>query len=82
MALDPTYPLFPVVSITCSALMLLLITTSFVRQSWNQGLLFLCFWLFLGNLTFGVNAIIWSDNADLKAFVYCDIGRCAVGSLR
>jgi hypothetical protein len=74
MAADPTYPLYPVFCIVCAALMLLVLTTNFIRQSWNVGLTFLCFWLFWELLTFGIDAVVWSDNADIKLYVYCDIG--------
>ncbi|VDB87477.1 unnamed protein product [Peniophora sp. CBMAI 1063] len=70
---DPTYPLYPVLSLLASVLLLLLLFTSLVRQRWNLGVAFLCFWLFLENLVQGVDAIVWADNADIKAYVYCDI---------
>jgi hypothetical protein len=54
--------------------MLLMLATCIIRQSWNLGVCFLCFWLFLELLTEGIDSIIWSDNADLKLYVYCDIG--------
>ncbi|VDC04270.1 unnamed protein product [Peniophora sp. CBMAI 1063] len=44
-----------------------------MRQSWNLGVAFLCFWLSLETLTNGIDAAIWSDNADVKLLVYCDI---------
>ncbi|VDC01593.1 unnamed protein product [Peniophora sp. CBMAI 1063] len=72
-AVDPTYPLYPIACFLSSAMLLLVLLTSFIRQSWNLGVAFLCFWLFLENLTGGINAIIWSDNADIKLYVYCDI---------
>ncbi|KZV66427.1 STE3-domain-containing protein [Peniophora sp. CONT] len=72
-AVDPTYPLFPVACVLSAAMVLLVLLTSFVRQSWNLGVAFLCFWLFFENLTLGINAVIWSDNADIKLYVYCDI---------
>ena len=72
---DPTYPLYPIASILAAAMLLLVLLTSFVRQSWNLGVAFLCFWLFFENLTGGINAIIWSDNADVKLYIYCDIGQ-------
>ena len=75
MAVDPTYPFFPVAAIVCAALQLQLLTLSVVRQSWNLGVFFLCFWLFWEVLTNAINAIIWSDNADIKLYVYCDIGK-------
>lgn len=71
---DPTYPLYPIVSILSAAMMLLVLLTSVVRQSWNLGLAFLCFWLFFENLTGGIDTIIWAHNADIKLYVYCDIG--------
>ncbi|VDB92170.1 unnamed protein product [Peniophora sp. CBMAI 1063] len=69
----PTYPLYPIACLLASAMLLLVLLTSFVRQSWNLGVAFLCFWLFFETLTFGINTIIWSDNADIKLYVYCDI---------
>ncbi|VDC02196.1 unnamed protein product [Peniophora sp. CBMAI 1063] len=72
-AVDPTYPLYPTGCILASAMLLLVLLTSFVRQSWNFGVAFLCFWLFVETLIEGINAIIWSDNADIKLYVYCDI---------
>jgi hypothetical protein len=75
MAVDPAYPLYPIVSIVCAVLLLLVLTTGFVRQSCNLGVTFLCFWLSLDNFTAGTNAVIWSDSADIKLYVYCDIGK-------
>ncbi|KAJ7208790.1 hypothetical protein C8J57DRAFT_1733964 [Mycena rebaudengoi] len=49
---------------------------SFIRQTWNLAVTFLCIGLFLDNLTHGINAVVWRDNADIKAHVYCDIGIC------
>ena len=74
IAVDPTYPLYPIANIISATMLLLVLLTSFIRQSWNLGVTFLCFWLLLENLTNGVNAVIWSDNADVKLYVYCDIG--------
>lgn len=73
-AADPTYPLFPVASFLAVVMLLLVLITSFLRHTWNLGVTFLCFWLCIGNLTGAVNAIIWSDNADVKFNIYCDIG--------
>ncbi|VDB86831.1 unnamed protein product [Peniophora sp. CBMAI 1063] len=72
-AVDPTYPLFPAASILAAVMLWLVLLTSFVRQNWNLGLVLLCFWLSLQNLVVGVDAIIWSDNADIKYYVWCDI---------
>ncbi|KAI0031555.1 GPCR fungal pheromone mating factor, partial [Vararia minispora EC-137] len=70
---DPTYPFLPVSSIVGAALLLLVLTVNFVRQSYNLGVSFLCFWLFWELSATGINTILWSDNADLKLYVYCDI---------
>ena len=73
-AVDPTYPLFPVACVLATVMLFLVLLNSFIRQSWNLGVAFLCFWLSLENLTYGVNAVLWSDNAEVKLYVYCDIG--------
>ncbi|KZV65155.1 STE3-domain-containing protein [Peniophora sp. CONT] len=72
-AADPTYPLYPIACILASVMLFLVLATSFIRRSWNLGVLFLCIWVLSENITNAVSAIIWSDNADLKAYVYCDI---------
>ncbi|VDB95774.1 unnamed protein product [Peniophora sp. CBMAI 1063] len=72
-AADPTYPLYPIACILASTMLLLVLLTSFIRQNWNLGVAFLCFWLFWENLTGGIGSIIWADNADVKLYVYCDI---------
>lgn len=87
VAVDPTYPLYPVAASIAAAMLFLVLLTSLIRQSWNLGVAFLCFWLFLDNITLAANAIIWSDNYDVKLYVYCDIGEyyvalCAVTDIR
>ncbi|KZV69103.1 STE3-domain-containing protein [Peniophora sp. CONT] len=72
-AADPTYPLYPIACLLASTMLLLVLTTSFIRQSWNLGVTFLCFWLFLENIAGAVDSIVWSDNADIKLYIYCDI---------
>ena len=67
MGSDPSYPLFPVVCFLTTFMLLLVLTTSAARQSWNLGVTFLCLWISLLNFTTGINAIIWADNADIKA---------------
>lgn len=79
-AADPTYPLYPTACILSSAMLLLALVTNCVRKNWNLGVAFLCFWLFIENLTRGVDSIIWSDNSDIKLYVYCDIGKFIVRS--
>ena len=73
-AVDPTYPLYPVVCTLAATLLIFVLLTSFIRQNCNLGVAFLCFWLILENLALGVDAVLWSDNADVRLHVYCDIG--------
>ncbi|VDC07996.1 unnamed protein product [Peniophora sp. CBMAI 1063] len=47
--------------------------SNFHRQNWNLSVAFLCFWLLVGTLIDAVNAIIWSDNREIRLYVYCDI---------
>ena len=75
-AADPTYPLYPIACFISAIMLFLVLLTSFVRQRWNFGVASLCFWLLLELLSLVINSIIWSDNADIKLYVYCDIGWC------
>ncbi|KZV69629.1 fungal pheromone STE3G-protein-coupled receptor, partial [Peniophora sp. CONT] len=70
---DPTYPLLPVAYCLSLAMLLLVLLTGFVRQNWNLGVAFLCFWLLIETLIGAINTIVWSDNAEVKLYVYCDI---------
>ncbi|VDB95847.1 unnamed protein product [Peniophora sp. CBMAI 1063] len=72
-AVDPTYPLYPIACTLASVMVFLVLMTSFVRQSWNLGVTFLCFWIFIENITSTASAILWSDNAVIRLYVYCDI---------
>ncbi|VDB86862.1 unnamed protein product [Peniophora sp. CBMAI 1063] len=74
-ALDPTYPLYPIVEIFSTVLLLLVLATSVVRHSWNLGVLFLCFWLPLELVGSAAGHIIWSDNGHGTArfHTFCDI---------
>ncbi|KZV72030.1 fungal pheromone STE3G-protein-coupled receptor [Peniophora sp. CONT] len=73
VAVDPSYPLTPLVGFIAAGLLVPVLFSSLIRESWNLGVIFLCFWLICENLIFAVNAILWSDNADAKFFVYCEI---------
>ncbi|KZV67690.1 STE3-domain-containing protein [Peniophora sp. CONT] len=70
---DPSYPLYPIACVFAATGLFLVLLTSLVSSRWNLGVSFLCFWLFLENLTFAVDSVIWADNADIKYSVYCDI---------
>ncbi|KZV68007.1 hypothetical protein PENSPDRAFT_754436 [Peniophora sp. CONT] len=73
MSVDPTFPLFPMVCIMGAVMMVLTLSTSLVRQRWNLGVTFLCFWLMLELAMGSASLIIWSDNGDIKYYAFCDI---------
>ena len=71
---DPTYPLLPIASFLSSALLALMFIGRLIRHTRSLGVTFLCFWLCLENAANGANFVIWSDNAEIKLYTYCDIG--------
>ena len=77
-AADPTYPFYALFCASASAGVFLALLTSFIRQRWNLGVALLCFWLFVENVVDTINSVVWSDNADVKLYIYCDIGVWAV----
>jgi hypothetical protein len=72
--MDVTYPLFPILTLIAAFLLFFLMVTSALRGSWNFGVFMICLGLFCEDLIFGINSIIWSNNADVKHYVWCDIG--------
>ncbi|VDB87629.1 unnamed protein product [Peniophora sp. CBMAI 1063] len=72
-AADPTYPFLPLMCILASVLMLCMLLNGFVRQKWNNGVAFLCFWIMVDNVIYAINTIVWADNFELKLYIYCDI---------
>ena len=75
-AVDPTYPLYPIACFLSAIMLFLVFFTSFVRQSWNLGVTFLCGWLLLYNLIDAVDYIVWSDNDNIKLYFWCDVSAC------
>ena len=73
---DPTFPLLPIANLLCATGLLALLIVNYVRRSeaYNLAVNILSFSLFLETLFDGINMIVWADNADIKAVVYCDIG--------
>lgn len=70
--MDPTYPLVPIANIIGCALVLIPLF-HMVTRSWNTGVYVFAFWVFLSCLSFTVNTIVWSNDANDKAPVWCDI---------
>ena len=81
MAVDPTYPMRPIACILAAMMLLLVLTNSLIRRNWNLGVTFLCLWVLVDNVLEALNTIIWSDNEDIKLYVYCDIGTCSFYTL-
>ncbi|VDC05736.1 unnamed protein product [Peniophora sp. CBMAI 1063] len=72
-AVDPSYPLTPLASFIAAGLLVPVLLSSLVRESWNLGVIFLCFWLICQNVIFALNAVLWADNVDVKLYAYCEI---------
>jgi hypothetical protein len=62
------------------ALFLLLLASPPHFRSGNIGACILVVWVFIGSLGFLVNAIVWWDNVETNAPVWCDICESAVAS--
>ncbi|KAI0309359.1 GPCR fungal pheromone mating factor [Amylostereum chailletii] len=71
--MDPTYPLAPVVNILAAFLVLLSLLSRSMIQAWNAGIVLLGCWLFAYAMVIGVDTVIWADNANNSAPIWCDI---------
>ena len=70
--MDPTFPLVPIANFVACLLILLSVSKS-MFQAWNVGACSFAFWTALSGFGIAVNSIIWSDNAENKAPIWCDI---------
>lgn len=75
-AADPSYPLLPIANILCAACLFLLLIVNFLRRAhvFNVAVNLLSFCLFWETLFNGIGMIVWSDNAEIKAYTFCDVG--------
>lgn len=73
--MDPTYPLVPIFNFLACILVLASISQSML-QTWNVGVCSLAIWVMITGFTVAVNAIIWADNVENVAPLWCDIGEC------
>ena len=71
--MDPTYPLVPIANFTACILVLLSMSKS-MFQSWNIGACSFAIWVTVQSFTVAIRAIMWSDNVENIAPVWCDIG--------
>ena len=65
------YPQLPVCAFIASALVLFPLPSHW--RSKNVATLSLILWLFLMNLIYGLDSLVWADNARPRWFVWCDI---------
>lgn len=72
--MDPTYPLVPIANLIACALAVIPLH-HMVHRSWNTGVYIFALWLFFSNLTFAVGTIVWSNDDNDKAPIWCDIGK-------
>ena len=71
--MDPTFPLIPTLNLLSCILVLLSYSRSMFR-SWNVGVCTLAIWNIIACLINVVDTIVWADNVDNKAPIWCDIG--------
>lgn len=71
--MDPTYPLVPVANFLACILVLSSMSKS-MFQSWNIGACSFAIWVVIMGFTVAVDAIIWAENVENIAPVWCDIG--------
>lgn len=71
--MDPTYPLVPIANfIGCFLILVSLV--GLLHRPWNTGVSMFAIYAFLQSLIVGIDAIVWSDNVNDVAPVWCDIG--------
>ncbi|TDL19900.1 fungal pheromone STE3G-protein-coupled receptor [Rickenella mellea] len=69
--MDPTYPLFSIVSFLCFLLVLSPLPWQF--RVWNTGMCMYILWTASSCLIWFINSIIWKNNAADRAPIFCDI---------
>jgi multidrug transporter EmrE-like cation transporter len=70
-SLDPTYPLYSVLSFL--GFVVSLIPFSWHLQAWNVGTCAYMFWVSFACLREFVNSVVWAGNLDNNIPVWCDI---------
>lgn len=74
--MDPTYPLVPIANFFACALSVIPLF-HMVNRSWNTGVYVFALWLLLISLTNAIDTIIWSNDTNDRAPVWCDISKSA-----
>lgn len=70
------YPEFPPIAIISA--LILLIPLPWHWRARNVATLSIILWLFMSNIIYATDAIIWKDNVLIKARVWCDISTSPV----
>lgn len=65
----------PVLSLL--AVLSLLVILPFHLRARNIPFLFVIAWLLVCNIIQGVDAVVWADNALIRAEGWCDLGECS-----
>lgn len=73
MAQDPTFPLIPILNFIGVLLVLIPFSTSSL-QKWNTGVCMLAIYVSVMCLFIAIDTIVWSNNFNVIAPVWCDIG--------
>jgi pheromone a factor receptor len=69
--MDPTFPLVPIVNFFFAFLLTLLLPWRL--SSWSTALRVYTVWLIVLCTCRGINSIIWRDNVENVAPIWCDI---------
>lgn len=73
MAEDPTYPLVPIIHVF--GFFLVLVPFSFKSmQKWNTGICMVAIYVSVMCLLVANDTIVWSNDDNIFASVWCDIG--------
>lgn len=72
LQMDPTYPLIPIVNFLACILVLASMSKG-MFQSWNVGACSFAIWVTTISFTTAVDSILWADNVENLAPVWCDI---------
>lgn len=66
------YPLAPIANFLATVLVIVPLSRD-VFRSWNVGVVMYAIWVSILSFTNAVNAVVWSDNTNDVAPVWCDI---------
>lgn len=74
LIMDSTFPLVPIANFLACLLVVASVSRN-MFQSWNIGVCSFAIWVVGESLIIGVNSIVWVDNVENVAPVWCDISK-------